>query len=60
MELDLQSLCIWAPCVQLYLLAETRVSDPDPYWIRIQSGQQIRIRIRNLDPDTGGQKVPRT
>jgi hypothetical protein len=26
----------------------TRVSDPDqdPYWIRIQSGQYIRIRIR--------------
>jgi hypothetical protein len=23
------------------------VSDPDPYWNRIQSGQWIRIRIRN-------------
>jgi hypothetical protein len=33
-----------------------RVSDPDPYWIRIQSGQWIRIRIRNPDPDPGGQK----
>jgi hypothetical protein len=30
------------------------VSEPDPYWIRIQSGQWIRIRIRN--PDPGGQK----
>ncbi len=29
-----------------------RVSDPD--WIRIQSGQWIRIRIRN--PDPGGKK----
>jgi hypothetical protein len=36
----------------------TRVSDPDPdlYWIRIQSGQWIRIRFRNPDPDPGGQK----
>jgi hypothetical protein len=36
------------------------VSDPDPYWIRIQSGQCIRIRIRNPDPDpyTGGKKYP--
>ncbi len=33
-----------------------RVSDPDPDWIRIQSGQWIRIRIRNPDPDPGGQK----
>jgi hypothetical protein len=31
-----------------------RVADPD--WIRIQSGQWIRIRIRNPDPDRGGQK----
>jgi hypothetical protein len=32
----------------------------DPYWIRIQSGQWIRIRIRNpdSDPDPGGQKLP--
>jgi hypothetical protein len=30
------------------------VADPD--WIRIQSGQWIRIR--NLDPDPGGQKWP--
>ncbi len=29
------------------------VADPDPYWIRIQSGQWIRIRIRKPDP---GQK----
>ncbi len=28
--------------------------DPDPHWIRLQSGQWIRIR--NLDPDLGGQK----
>jgi hypothetical protein len=32
-----------------------RVSDPD--WIRIQSGQWIRKRIRNPDPDPGGQKL---
>ncbi len=30
------------------------VSDPD--WIRIQWGPWIRIRIRNPDPDPGGQK----
>jgi hypothetical protein len=35
-----------------------RVADPDPDWIRIQSGQWIRIRIRNPDPDPGGQKGP--
>jgi hypothetical protein len=34
----------------------SRVSDPDPDWNRIQSGQWIRIRIRNPDPDPGGQK----
>jgi hypothetical protein len=35
-----------------------RVSDPDPDWIRTQSGQWIRIRIQNPDPDAdpGGQK----
>jgi hypothetical protein len=27
------------------LLFKTRGPDPDPYWIRIQSGQWIRIRI---------------
>ena len=32
------------------------VSDPDPDWIRIQSGQWIRIR--NPDPEPGGQKWP--
>jgi hypothetical protein len=34
--------------------------DPDPYWIRIQSGRwiRIRIRIRNPDPDPGGHKRP--
>jgi hypothetical protein len=26
------------------------VSDPDPYWIRIQSGQWIRTRILILNP----------
>ncbi len=36
----------------------SRVSDPDPDWIRIQSGQWIRIGIRNPDPDPGGQKWP--
>ncbi len=35
----------------------SRFSDPDPDWIRIQSGQLIRIRI--LNPDPGGQKCPR-
>jgi hypothetical protein len=36
-----------------------RIRDPDPYWIRIQSGLWIRIRIRNPDPDPdpGGQKM---
>jgi len=34
----------------------SRVPDPDPDWIRIQSGQWIRIR--NPDPDSGGQKWP--
>jgi hypothetical protein len=38
--------------VRRYL--QSRVADPDPDWIRIQSGQWIRIRIRN--PDLGGQK----
>jgi hypothetical protein len=33
-----------------------RVADPDPDWIRIQSGQWIRIRIRN--PGPGGKKWP--
>jgi hypothetical protein len=31
-----------------------RIRDPD--WIRIQSGLWIQIRIRNPDPDPGGQK----
>jgi hypothetical protein len=42
----------------LVFLLITRVSDPDPDWIRIQSGQWIRIRIRNPDSDPGGQKWP--
>ena len=37
------------------------VSDPDPDWIRIQSGLWIRIWIRignpDLDPDPGARKV---
>jgi hypothetical protein len=34
----------------------------DPYRIRIQAGQwiRIRIRIRNSDPDPGGLKWPTT
>ena len=38
----------------------SRVADPypDSDWIRIQSGQWIRIRIQNPDPDPGGQKLP--
>jgi cell shape-determining protein MreC len=32
----------------------TGVADPDPDWIRIQSGQWIRIR----NPDPGGQNDP--
>jgi hypothetical protein len=36
----------------------TSVSDPDPDWIRIQSVQWIRSRIRNPDPDPGGQTRP--
>jgi hypothetical protein len=30
--------------------------DPDPDWIRSQSGQWIRIRTLNPHPDLGGQK----
>jgi hypothetical protein len=29
----------------LHAKAKTRVADPDPNWIRIQSGQWIRIRV---------------
>ncbi len=35
---------------------QTSVSDPDPHWIRIESGLWIRLRILNSDPDPGGQK----
>ncbi len=31
---------------------------PEPNWIRIQSGQWIRIRNPDPDPDPGGQKLP--
>jgi hypothetical protein len=41
------------PTTPSQLLAS--VSDPDSDWLRIQSGQ--RIRIRNPDPDPGGQKL---
>ncbi len=34
------------------MVGAARVADPDPDWIRIQSG----LRIRNPDPDPGGQK----
>ncbi len=34
-------------------------SDPNPDWIRIQTGQWIRARIQNRDPDSGGQKLPK-
>jgi hypothetical protein len=47
----LQKSC--APVIRRVIL-KTWVSDPD--LIRIQSGQWIRIRIRNPDPDLGGQK----
>jgi len=38
----------------------SRVADSDPNWIKAQSCQWIRIRIRNPDPypDPGGQKWP--
>jgi hypothetical protein len=43
--------------VEGYVLFITRsVSDPDPDWIRIQSG--LWIRIHNPDPYAGGQKLP--
>ena len=35
------------------VLVFSRVSDPDPYWIRIQSDHWIRIRIRNLNQGCG-------
>ncbi len=35
-------------------VATSSVSDPD--LIRIQSGQRMRIQIRNPHPDLGGQK----
>ncbi len=41
------------PTTPSQLLAS--LSDPDPDWLRIQSGQ--RIRFRNPDPDSGGLKL---
>jgi hypothetical protein len=38
------------------LILKVSVSDPDPYWIRIQSDHWIRIRNLNTNPDPGGQK----
>jgi hypothetical protein len=38
--------------ITAYWHGTSRVADPDPDWIRIQSGQRIRIRIRNPDPDS--------
>ena len=38
---------ILPPYLKIYSLLIIRVADPDPNWIRIQSGQWIRIRIRN-------------
>jgi hypothetical protein len=52
---------IVGPAHQVVLVAAHRhlqpgFADTDPNWIRIQSGQWIRIRIRNPDRDPGGQK----
>jgi hypothetical protein len=51
---------VFSICRKFFMMNIYRVSDPDPYWIRIQSAQWIRIRtrIRNPDPDPGGQKLP--
>jgi hypothetical protein len=46
------------PCKGNIAVDLARVADPDPNWIRIQSGQWIRIRIQDPDPDPGGQKLP--
>ncbi len=37
----------WSPICQI-LLPSSRVADPDPTWIRIQSGQWIRIQSGQL------------
>jgi hypothetical protein len=37
-------------------IVSIRVADPDPDWIRIQSGQWIRIRNPDPDLDPGGPK----
>ncbi len=46
------------PCCRLLVWSTVRVADPDPYWIRIQSGQRIRIRIRNPDRIQEGKNDP--
>ena len=56
----------WANYIYNRLLQTDMVSvvdpepgpDLDPYWIRTQSGLQVRIRnrIRKLDPDPGGRE----
>jgi hypothetical protein len=44
-------------CAQNFCFGNSRLLDPEAgFRIRIQSGQWIRIRIRNPDPDPGGQK----
>jgi hypothetical protein len=32
------------------LIVHHKVADPDPYWVRIQSGQWIRIQEGKNDP----------
>jgi hypothetical protein len=49
-----QKLKLYHLCKMMYVFS---IADPDPYWIRIQSGQWIRNRIRNPDPEPGGQKM---
>ncbi len=45
-------------CAMLFLKVSVSESDPDPNRIRIQSGQWIRIHIRNPETDPEGQKLP--
>ncbi len=47
---------VFSICRKFFMMNIFRVSDPDPYWIRIQSAQWIRIRtcIRDPDLDPGG------
>jgi hypothetical protein len=43
-------------CIRVQGRVADADTDLDPYLIRIQSGQLIRIRIRYTDPDPEGQK----